>query len=150
MIFSTISNPLLFVILCTILLPFPPGCCVTQRRAKTAGKTWKKTDFHTNLNPLEDISSPPCCDVTLLFRTFPKVGKLWTGDVTMAELIRRSKLLSSLPTTDFLESFYIAYIPQVMPHSLPQTHSVFYGLNARLVSMYNTSCSDRYEGQIEC
>ena len=120
------------------------------KEGKDCWKNVKKTDFHTNLNPLEDISSPPCCDVTLLFRTFPKVGKLWTGDVTMAELIRRSKLLISLPTTDFLESFCIAYIPQVMPHSIPQTPSVFYGLKARLVSIYNTSCSDRYEGQIEC
>ena len=27
---------------------------------------------------LEDISNPPCCNVTLLFRTFPKVEMLWT------------------------------------------------------------------------
>ena len=25
----------------------------------------------------KDISNPPCCDVTLLFRTFPKLEKLW-------------------------------------------------------------------------
>ena len=37
------------------------------------------TDFHTNSNPLEDISNPPCCDGCLLFRTFPKVEKRWTG-----------------------------------------------------------------------
>ena len=37
------------------------------------------TDFHTNLNPLKDISNPPCCDGSLLFRTFPKVEKRWTG-----------------------------------------------------------------------
>ena len=37
------------------------------------------TDFHTNSNPLEDISNPPCCDGSLLFRTFPKVETRWTG-----------------------------------------------------------------------
>ena len=37
------------------------------------------TDFHTNSNPLEDISNPPCCDGSLLFRRFPKVEKRWTG-----------------------------------------------------------------------
>ena len=37
------------------------------------------TDFHTNSNPLEEISNPPCCDGSLLFRTFPKVEKRWTG-----------------------------------------------------------------------
>ena len=54
------------------------GCCVTKRRAKTAGKTRNTTDFHANSNPLEDISNQPCCDVRLLFRTFAKVEKLWT------------------------------------------------------------------------
>ena len=75
--FSNISNPL-FVILCTSRLPFPLRCCITKRRAKTAGKTPNTTDFHTNSNPPEDISNPPCCDVTILFYTFPKVKKLWT------------------------------------------------------------------------
>ena len=37
-----------------------------------------KTDFYANLNPLEDVSNPPYCDVTKLFRTFLKVEKLWT------------------------------------------------------------------------
>ena len=76
--FSNISNPL-FVILCTSGLPFPLRCCITKRRAKTAGKTRNTTDFHTNSNRLEDISNPPCCDVTILFYTFPKVKKLWTA-----------------------------------------------------------------------
>ena len=67
--FSNISNPL-FITLCR----HKP--CVTKRRATTAGKTRNTTDFHANSNPLEDISHPPCCDVTLLFRTFPKVEKL--------------------------------------------------------------------------
>jgi len=52
---------------------------ITKRRAKTAGKTRNTTDFHTNSNPLEDISNPPCCDVTILFYIFPKVKKLWTA-----------------------------------------------------------------------
>ena len=57
--FSNISNPL-FITLCR----HKP--CVTKRRATT--------DFHANSNPLEDICNPPRCDVTLLFRTFPKVA----------------------------------------------------------------------------
>ena len=75
---ADISNPL-FVILCTSRLPFLLRCCITKRRAKTAGKTRNTTDFHTNSNPLEDIFNPPCCDATILFYTFPKVKKLWTA-----------------------------------------------------------------------
>ena len=54
--FSKISNTL-FVILCTSRLLFPLSCCITKRRAKTAGKTRNTTDFLTNSNPLEEISN---------------------------------------------------------------------------------------------
>ena len=72
--FANISNPL-FITLRTSLLPFLLRCFVTKRRAKTAGKTRNTTDFHANSNPLEDISNPPCYDVTLLCRIFHKSGK---------------------------------------------------------------------------
>ena len=39
-------------------------------------KTRNTTDFHAVSNPLDDISNPPCFDVTLLLRTFPKVEKI--------------------------------------------------------------------------
>ena len=76
-----ISLSLTFLIHCSspyaqVFLPFLLRCFVTKRRAKTAGKTRNTTDFHTNSNPLEDIFNPPCCDVTILFYTFPKVKKL--------------------------------------------------------------------------
>ena len=54
--FSKISNTL-FVILCTSRPLFPISCCITKRRAKTAGKTRNTTDFLTNSNPLEVISN---------------------------------------------------------------------------------------------
>ena len=43
-----------------------------KKTSKDCWKTRNTADFHANSNPLEDISNPPCCDVTLLFRTFPK------------------------------------------------------------------------------
>ena len=66
--FSNILNPL-FITLCTSLLPFRLRCCVTKRRARLLEKR-EKQQISTQLN---NISKPPCCDVTLLFRTFPKV-----------------------------------------------------------------------------
>ena len=75
--FLNISNPL-FVNLCTSFLLFLLRCCVTKRRPKTAGKTRNTADFLANWSPLEDISNPPCCDVKLLFRTFPKVEMFGT------------------------------------------------------------------------
>ena len=44
--FSNISNPLL-ITLCTSLLTILLRCCVTERRAKTAGKTRNTTDFNS-------------------------------------------------------------------------------------------------------
>ena len=44
--FSNISNPLL-ITLCTSLLTILLRCCVTKRRAKTAGKKRNTTDFNS-------------------------------------------------------------------------------------------------------
>ena len=75
--FSNISNPL-FIILCTSLLPFSLRCCITKRREKTAGKT----------RNIEDISYPPCHDVTLSFRTFPKEAGTKVGTDQLAPPVR--------------------------------------------------------------
>ena len=45
----------------------------------------KHNKFHANSNSLEDISNTPCCDGTLLFRTFPKVERLRTGEFTQQD-----------------------------------------------------------------
>ena len=92
---ADISNPV-FVILCTSRLPFLLRCCITKRRAKTAGKTRNTTDFHTNSNPLEDIFNPPCFDVTILFYTFPKSEKALNCLRTLLNMSARLKHLARI------------------------------------------------------
>ena len=71
---------------------------------KNASKDCWKNEKHNRFP--EDISNPPCCDVTLFFRTCPKLEKLWTGHLPFVIV---NAFWLSMKHAEVLKSFCVQF-----------------------------------------